>query len=319
MALNDYQASAGISKHLSALATSFMNDNGLYVTEQIAIPLHQSGLVTGNFQRNQANWSDLEADFQARQQAAVQIDDEEETLVTFRIDDHALRVFIPERDILLRAQAGISRDRVIQNQVRRITGALLVQREKRLADLITNSANYNANNTMAAANPWADDDGTPIQDILTAIAQIAKGPAKNSEYYMVADEAVWISLLGAPQIRSAIGGLAFAPDYDTIGRILHIRPIISRGAYDGTNSFFGSNAIIFKRPINYSPEDESIETSWRLVYNTQLPIVVREYTTPELAWNGFFIEGKSNYQFINPYGDADDKYTTAFLITGVTA
>lgn len=317
--LSDAQASSGVSKHLSALAASYKSSMDNYSCEKVAVPLHQTGLVTGNFQRNVAGWSDLMSDYRAKNMPAAQLDDENESLVNFSIDDHAVRVYVAERDIMLRAQAGVSRERVIENQVRRVTGALMIQREKRLADILTTSGNYNASNSGAVSNYWTGASGTPIDDVLAAIKVVSQGPAKNSEFFMVADEQIWITLMANAQIKSAIGALAFAANVETIGQILHVHPIVCKATYGNTNRMYGSNAIVFRRPLEVDPFDESAECSWRLVHNTESPVSIRQYTTPEMEDNGFWIQGSSNYQIIQPYADSAGKINTAYLLTGLTA
>ena len=319
MSMSDQMASAGVSKHLSALAASYKSSMDNYAAEKVAVPLHQTGLVTGNFQRNIAGWSDLMSDYRAKNQPAAQLDDENESLVNFAIDDHAVRVYVAERDIMLRAQAGVSRERVIENQVRRVTGALMIQREKRLADILTTSGNYNASNSGAVSNYWTSASGTPIDDVLAAVKQVAQGPAKNSDFFMVADESIWITLMANKQIKEAIGALAFAADIETLGKILHVHPVVCKATYGNTNRMFGTNAIIFRRPVEVDPFDEAAECSWRLVHNTESPVTIRQYTTPDMEDAGFWIQGSANYQIIQPYADSSGKINAAYLLTGLTA
>lgn len=315
MAMSDIQASANVSKHLSALATSYMNDYTNFACEQVAVPLHQAGIVTGNFQRDSAGWSDLAADIRVPGMPAAQLDQEDPSLVTFSIDEHAARVYLSERFLQLRAQAGVSRDRCIENSVRRVTGALLTQREKRLATMLTTAGNYGANNSATVSTKWDNASGDPIADILAAINQIVKGPAKNSEFYMVADESIWWKLMGNAAVRKAIGGVtAYISSIEELGRILHVHPVVCKATYGNSNGMFGNNAIVYRRPEVVAPDDEEAQCSFRLVHNMDNPIQIRQYTTPELIDNGLFVQASSNYAFINPYGDANGKYNTAFLL-----
>lgn len=315
MTMSDAQASAGISKHLSALATSYKNDYTNFSCEQVAVPLHQAGIVTGNFQRDSANWSDLAADVRVPGMPAAQLDQEDPSLVTFSIDEHAARVYLSERFLALRAQAGVSRDRCIENAVRRVSGALLTQREKRLANMLTTSGNYNASNAATVSTKWDNASGDPIADILAAIQQICKGPAKNSEFYAVADEGIWWKLMANAAVRKAIGGVtASISSFEELGRILHVRPVVCKATYGNTNAMYGNNFVIFRRPEVVAPDDEEAQCSFRLVHNMDNPIQVRTYTTDELIDNGFFVQASSNYAIINPYGDSAGKYNTAYLL-----
>lgn len=319
MSLSDVQASAGISKHLSNLATSYTSDPSLYVADRVAMPLHQTGVVAYNFQRNQAGWSDLSSTHRAKGSPAMTLDDENEQLISGFLDDNAVRSFLSERDFLLREQAGVSRQQVIENAVRRVTGSLMINREYKLASLLTTSGNYNANNSGAAAAYWtAGTSGSdPVADVLGAMSEIAKGPCAGGEYYMVADESIWLTLMGNEQIRKACGGISFAPSIEDIGRILHVRPIVSKAKYNGGNSMFGKNAVIFKRPEIVDPFDENANCSFRLIHNTELPVTIKTYKKEEL--DGMYVEGQSNYEIISPYADANNKINSAFLITGVVA
>ena len=315
MSQNDFITSGGNSLHLSKIASSLAQDSRRYVAEQVAVPLSQSGIINYSFLKNQAGWSDLSSTIVSQGPTpCATLAGEDETLVQGSLDTHGVRAWVSEREILLRGQSGVSRDQVIKSQLNRVVGSLMVNRDYELAKMLTTSGNYNASNVATVSTKWDAAGSDPVADILAAVGQLAKGPAK-SENYLVADESVFIALMGNAAVRNAVGGISYAPSLQNLEQILGVHIVVSRATWGNTNSMFGNYAVLYRRPVNADVNDDgAMECSFRLIHNADLPITVRTYTPDELEGQGVYVEAKSTYKFISPYSDANGKFNTAFLL-----
>lgn len=313
MPTSEYILSGGNSTHLSNFASSYCHDPVLYTAEIVA-PVYNVEGLNFSFKRNNAGWSDKSSTVWTRGQKSSQLDAEQNTLVQDTVAKHGLHNLITEDEFVLRGQSGESRNEVLEDESMRLTGALMTNREVELAEFVTNANNYDSNHKATPSTKWDNASGKPSADIMAAIAVVAKGPAKAARNYMVASEQVWYKLLANPEVRAACGGLSFAADFENIGRILGVIPVIAKASADG-DDIFGKSAVIFRRPENVGPKDKGAQCSFRMAINNELPVTISE--NPDESRDGIEVIAKSYYKIFNPYADKSGKFNTAFLLQNV--
>lgn len=88
---------------------------------------------------------------------------------TYACVDHALSEYYPFENIGIPGMPDPQ-----QSAVEHLTDRLMLKREIRMKDIVTNAANYAAANktTLAGANQWSDPTSDPIGDVLTARKQV---------------------------------------------------------------------------------------------------------------------------------------------------
>ena len=122
------------------------------------------------------------------------------TDATDSTQDYGLEDPIPQDDIDNAPPNYDPRGRAVEG----ITDLVLLDREKRVADLLFNAGNYAAANklTLAGVAQWSDfTNSHPLSDILTAIDAMVMRPN-----VIVMGRAVWTKLSTHPEIVSAILG-----------------------------------------------------------------------------------------------------------------
>lgn len=121
---------------------------------------------------------------------------------TSKTDDYGLDDAIPQNDI---ANAPAGKDPV-GHAVMQLTDYIMLDREKRTADLVFNAANYPGANkiTLAGTDQWSDfvaAASDPIDDIMTGINACLVKPN-----VLTMGQDVWTKLSQHPKIQKAVHG-----------------------------------------------------------------------------------------------------------------
>lgn len=122
------------------------------------------------------------------------------TTSTYTCEEYALKDFVTEKQ---RDNA----DTPLNPQVdttEAVTKLVMLLREKRVADVVTNSSNYTNNSSLGGTDQWSDsDDSDPIGDVRTAMNTVHKASGKTPNVMVVGKE-VHNKLLDHPDILDRI-------------------------------------------------------------------------------------------------------------------
>lgn len=117
-----------------------------------------------------------------------------------------------------------------------LSADLLLNREKRVADLLFTAANYGAANRVALATPWTNATaGTPIADIQTGIRACLKKPNK-----LICGKLAWDALARHPDIIATLRGIGGATNglatQDEVARYFGLEKVlVGEARYDSAN------------------------------------------------------------------------------------
>lgn len=170
--------------------------------------------------------------------------------------------------------------RLRQATMKRILNNLMIRREQRVANLVTNSSNWNSNNvsTLGAGFQW-DGGGSsdPIKDIHTRMEQ-SLGDITG----IIMPEPVWHAFQRNPAVQKFFTykqGAAPLPDAQSMSAILELPPIyVARmkilAPVGGALSFlWGTSAVLIRQPDQMPPtSQDDIASAYTFRWNVnQVP------------------------------------------------
>lgn len=120
----------------------------------------------------------------------------------YSLDDHTLGEFIPE-EVIENQEAPINA-RI--DVVEALTDRMLVDKEKALADVLTNTSVITQNVTLSGVDQWNDYvNSDPIEDIKTAVIAVRAGSGKKPNTLIISWDALQ-TLLNHPDIKAFFPG-----------------------------------------------------------------------------------------------------------------
>jgi hypothetical protein len=120
----------------------------------------------------------------------------------YALEDHVLGEFIPE-EVLLNQESPINARLDVTEA---LTDRIWVDKEKALADVVTNTSNITQNTTLTGTDQWNDyANSDPIADMKTALAAVRAGSGKKPNTFIISWD-VLNTLLFHPDIQGYFPG-----------------------------------------------------------------------------------------------------------------
>lgn len=185
----------------------------------------------------------------------------------------------------------------LEKSAANITNRLLLEREDRVATLLTTAANFATANTGAVANVWSNPtSGTPLDDIYSGLAAIAPGMEADTQLVMVMAREVWNALRKHPDVIA--GGatraslkLPEAADLFGVDEILISDAQKNTANYGQTASYsrvWTATTCVAVRVPRGEPRGEQglCSGTFRFRVDGQEPMRVRRWFNPEKGHGG---------------------------------
>ena len=176
---------------------------------------------------------------------------------------------------------------------------LMLGRERRVATLITTGANYAAG-AVAVANPWTNKTtGTPVDDLLSALAGIAPGTTGSTRLVACMSQETWNALSTHPDTRGG-GALRSVSTRDEVASLIGLDQIYVSGAVQNTAAaglapayarifdVVATGRVAVLRLPNGAPRGKQAMFSSTFRYTPQgsQPVQVRRWEEPNLGPRG---------------------------------
>lgn len=150
---------------------------------------------------------------------------------TYTVKRRALMDFVPLEDIAAQDEPLDLEGDTVED----LYTALMLGREKRVADLVTTAASYATANKVTLGTAWTNSGGTPIADINTGIRACAMPPN-----VMVLDEVSWHTLRSHTAIIATLRGTSGATSgqatEDEVARYFGLESVyVGKAKYDSAN------------------------------------------------------------------------------------
>lgn len=241
------QSQVVVDPALSNVSIKYTNDS--FIADMI-FPAFKVSKQTGKYYiYDKANLR-VDSTYRAGGSGANEVDIGVAPTGTFSCDDHALKSFVIDE---VQDQADAALNPLI-DETEALTEKMLLDREKALAALITNTANVTQNVTLATTAQWSDySNSDPVGDVRTARTTIHKNTFKKPNTLILGKE-VWDMLAEHPQIieRVKYSQLGIITE-ELIARLFQVEKVLvgeagsntaKEGQTDALAYVWGKNAIL---------------------------------------------------------------------------
>lgn len=196
-------------------------------------------------------------------------DTDDWTKTTVDLEEHAFGFNLDEKEI----RNGSKMMNVLREYGKRSMQSLLLDKEKRAADMLFNATNITQTTTLSSTDQWSDvDDSDPIGDINTAVSTV-RGSVGADPNTIILGDAVFKSLANNNQIKDMIKYVGKVLTPDLLSTLLGgLKVIIGKSVYSNGGTLtdvWGKHALVAYVPNAPAVEVPALGYTYELSNSTK--------------------------------------------------